>query len=119
MVKRDGFARSIRRPTGHDSRQDSCPVHDESEQPIMQRIVIVGLGLIGGSVGLTLRRWAEERRGEGGKPLEVIGFDANLDQQRAAEKLGAVDRGAWELAKAAREADVVVLATPVNGMREV
>ena len=85
----------------------------------MQRVLIVGLGLIGGSIGLALRRWSEERKVDGRKPLEVIGFDPNLDHQRAAEKLGAVDKGAWDLAKAAREADVVVLATPVNSMREV
>jgi prephenate dehydrogenase len=85
----------------------------------MQRVLIVGLGLIGGSIGLALRRWAEERKVDGRGPLEVIGFDPNLDQQRAAERLGAVDRGAWDLAKAAREADIVVLATPVTAMRDV
>jgi prephenate dehydrogenase len=85
----------------------------------MQRVLIVGLGLIGGSIGLALRRWADERKIDGRKPLEVVGFDPNLDQQRAAERLGAVDRGAWDLAKAAREADVVILATPVAAMREV
>jgi len=85
----------------------------------MQRVLIVGLGLIGGSVGLALRRWAEERKSDGRRPLEVVGFDPNLDQQRAAEKLGAIDRGAWDLAKSAREADVVVVATPVRSMRQV
>ena len=85
----------------------------------MQRVLIVGLGLIGGSIGLALRRWSEERKVDGRKPLEIIGFDPNLDHQRAAEKLGAVDQGAWDLAKAARDADIVVLATPVNGMRDV
>jgi prephenate dehydrogenase len=85
----------------------------------MQRILIVGLGLIGGSIGIALRRWADERKVDGRRPLEVIGFDLNLDHQRAAEKLGAVDRGAWDLTKAVREADVVILATPVNSMREI
>src|SRR5829696_6040748 len=83
----------------------------------MQRVLIVGLGLIGSSIGLALRRWSEERKVDGRKPLEVIGFDPNLDHQRAAEKLGAVDKGAWDLSKAARDADVVILATPVNSMR--
>lgn len=85
----------------------------------MQRVLIVGLGLIGGSIGLALRRWAEERKIDGRKPLEVTGFDPNLDHQRAAERLGAVDKGAWDLTKAVREADIVVLATPVNAMNEV
>jgi prephenate dehydrogenase len=85
----------------------------------MQRVLIVGLGLIGGSIGLALRRWSEEHAADGRRPLEVMGFDTNLDHQRAAEKLGAIDRGAWDLTKAARDADVVILATPVNGLREV
>ncbi|MFN8592351.1 MAG: prephenate dehydrogenase [Thermomicrobiales bacterium] len=85
----------------------------------MQRILIVGLGLIGGSIGLALRRWSEERKTDGRAPLTITGFDPNLDHQRAAEKMGAIDRGAWDLAKAAREADVVVLATPVLAMRDV
>src|ERR1700754_1142934 len=84
----------------------------------MQRVLIVGLGLIGGSIGLALRRWSEEHKVDNRKPLEVVGFDPNLDHQRAAEKMGAVDKGAWDLAKAAREADVVVLAMPVVAMRE-
>jgi prephenate dehydrogenase len=85
----------------------------------MQRVLIVGLGLIGGSIGLALRRWSDERKTDGRAPLEVTGFDTNLDHQRAAEKMGAVDRGAWDLAKAAREADIVVVATPVLAMREI
>jgi prephenate dehydrogenase len=85
----------------------------------MQRILIVGLGLIGGSIGLALRRWSEDHKLDGRKPLEVLGFDPNLDHQRVAEKMGAIDRGAWDLAKAAREADVVVVATPVTAMRDV
>ena len=85
----------------------------------MQRVLIVGLGLVGGSIGLALRRWSEERKVDGRKPLEVIGLDPNLDQQRAAEKLGAIDKGAWDLSKAARDADVILLATPVNSMRDV
>jgi prephenate dehydrogenase len=85
----------------------------------MQRILIVGLGLIGGSIGLALRRWSEERKTDGRAPLEITGFDTNLDHQRAAEKMGAVDRGAWDLAKAARDADIVIVATPVLAMRDV
>lgn len=85
----------------------------------MQRVLIVGLGLIGGSIGLALRKWSDERKVDGQKPLEITGFDPNLDHQRAAEKMGAVDRGAWDLPKAARDADIVVLATPVNAVRDV
>ena len=84
----------------------------------MQRVLIVGLGLIGGSIGLALRRWSEERKVDGRKPLEVIGFDPNLDHQRAAENSGPSTR-APGISPRRRDADVVVLATPVNSMRVV
>jgi prephenate dehydrogenase len=50
--------------------------------------------------------------------LEVVGFDTDLDQQHDAKKIGAVDRAEWELAKAIRNADVVVICTPVRAIRE-
>ena len=84
----------------------------------MQRVTIIGLGLIGGSIGLGLRRWSETN-GEGGKPaLEVTGFDSDLDQQHYAQKIKAVDRTAWDLAKAVRDADLVIVCTPVGAMEE-
>ena len=84
----------------------------------MQRVTIIGLGLVGGSIGLGLRRWAETN-GSGGRPaLDVTGFDTDLEQQGYAQKVKAVDRTAWDLAKGVQEADVVVVATPVAAMRE-
>jgi prephenate dehydrogenase len=85
----------------------------------MQRVAIVGLGLIGGSIGLGLRRWSEQNGKGGDGALEVIGFDTDLDQQHYAKKIGAVDRAEWELGKAIRDADIVVVCTPVRAIREV
>jgi prephenate dehydrogenase len=85
----------------------------------MQRVAIVGLGLIGGSIGMGLRRWSEQN-GKGGEgALEVAGFDTDLDQQHYAKKIGAVDRAEWELSKAIRDADLVVICTPVRAIKEV
>lgn len=84
----------------------------------MQRVTIVGLGLIGGSVGLGLRRWAASNSSGGQAALDVTGFDTDLEQQGHAQKMKAVDRTAWDLAKAVKEADVVVVATPVAAMRD-
>ena len=84
----------------------------------MQRVTIVGLGLVGGSIGLGLRRWAETNAGGGRPALEITGFDTDLEQQGYAQKIKAVDRGAWDLAKAVQDADLVVLATPVAAMEE-
>src|SRR3954447_17195390 len=86
----------------------------------MQRVTIVGLGLIGGSIGMGLRNWSSNRTkgDEDGGPLEIVGFDTDLDQQGMAKKVGAVDRAEWELAKAVRGADLVIVATPVRAMHE-
>ncbi|MFM9106161.1 MAG: prephenate dehydrogenase [Chloroflexota bacterium] len=85
----------------------------------MQRVTIIGLGLIGGSIGLGLRRWASAN-GSGGRPaLEVVGFSTNLDKQSRAERMKAVDRTAWDLPKAVEGADLVIIATPVMAMEEV
>ena len=85
----------------------------------MQRVAIIGLGLIGGSIGLALKRWSQENGKAGQAALEVIGFDTDLEQQNYAKKVNAVDRAEWNLAKAIQSADVVVLCTPVGAMREV
>ena len=85
----------------------------------MQRIAIVGLGLIGGSMGLGLRQWSRSQVRDGSAPLEVIGFDTNLDHQQHAKKIGAVDRAEWKLSNAVSNADIVVIATPVATMQEV
>ncbi len=84
----------------------------------MQRVAIIGLGLIGGSIGLGLRKWSSENAKGTEQALEIIGFDADIDQQQYAKKLNAVDRAEWDLVKAVRDADVVVVAVPVLAMKE-
>lgn len=70
---------------------------------MIERIAIVGTGLIGASVGLALRR----ARFEG----EIVGVDANAAEVATAVEMGAVSRaGGFEDAV---DADVVVLAVPV------
>jgi prephenate dehydrogenase len=69
-------------------------------------LALVGVGLIGGSIGLAARR-----RGAAG---HVIGCDrdwAALDHALAA---GILDRACDEPVEAAREADLVVVCTPVD-----
>jgi len=73
---------------------------------MIERIAIVGTGLIGASVGLALKA-----NGFGGK---IIGFDANADELATALSLGAVDEAlASREAVLASGADVIVLCTPV------
>lgn len=74
----------------------------------MNKIVIYGVGLIGGSFALALRR--------AGVAREVVGFGRSRATLEAAIQLGIIDRiGEHETAEVA-DADVVLLATPVAQM---
>jgi prephenate dehydrogenase len=68
--------------------------------------VIVGVGLIGGSIGLALRA----RR----LASHVIGVGRNAVSLEQAVRLGAIDRGATDLDSAASSADLIIVCTPVN-----
>jgi prephenate dehydrogenase len=76
----------------------------EASEPPFRTIVIVGVGLIGGSVGLAARaRWPE---------VDVLGVDRR-EALREALSYGAVTRMATSLDEAVAVADLVVLAAPV------
>lgn len=76
----------------------------------MEKLSILGLGLIGGSVGLGLKAAKFES-------LEIWGFDREWGVGPRAQKAGAVDRYAGSAAAAVRDAAVVVIATPVLAAR--
>ncbi len=84
----------------------------------MQKVTIVGLGLIGSSIGLGLRNWASNE-GKRAAVLEVTGFDLDLDHQNYSKKIKAVDHTEWDLTKSVRDADLVVLAVPPLAVRDV
>lgn len=72
-------------------------------------VTIVGVGLIGGSMGLALK--------EKGLAKKVIGVDGNPVHAQQALERGLIDE--WnDLDTAIRNADLVVLAIPVNGVEE-
>jgi prephenate dehydrogenase len=83
----------------------------------MIRISIIGLGLIGASLGMALRS-ADAKESPLGE-LEVTGWDR--DQQAVKEARGrlAIDREARSLAECVREAQIIVVATPVQAVREI
>lgn len=69
-------------------------------------LTIIGVGLIGGSIGLAARR-----RGLAQRILGVGHREASLEQAR---RLGAIDQGFLELPPAVADADLVVFCTPVQ-----
>ena len=70
-----------------------------------ERIAIVGVGLIGGSTALALKR--------AGMVGEVIGVGRNTASLNAAMRLGVIDR-ALAITEAAAISDCILIATPVR-----
>jgi chorismate mutase len=71
----------------------------------VNRVAIVGLGQIGGSLGLALGHAGGWHR---------VGFDSRASARRAALELGAVDETARSLAAACAGAALAVVAVPVD-----
>ena len=74
------------------------------------RLVVVGLGLIGGSFAKGMR--------EKGLFDEVVGVDLDAESRRLAVELGVVDRCETELAAACQGAAVIQLAVPILAMEK-
>jgi prephenate dehydrogenase len=73
------------------------------------RIALVGVGLIGGSIGLAAR----ERLGS-----SVTGYDSNPDALAVARERGAIDRPASSIAEAVADAEAVFVAVPVGALAD-
>jgi prephenate dehydrogenase len=71
------------------------------------KIAVLGVGLIGGSIGLAARRRLD---------AEVVGSGRSPERLARAVELGAIDRGAGSLAEACEGADVVFCAGPVAAL---
>ncbi len=76
---------------------------------MFNRVAIIGLGLIGGSIGLALRKAKAAQ--------QVVGYDLSRGASNQARKVGAIDQSYAALADAVRGAELIVLATPVGAMR--
>jgi prephenate dehydrogenase len=73
-------------------------------------VAIVGVGLIGGSIGLAIR----ERR----LAQKIIGVGRRQTSLDAARKIGAIDHGVTNLANGVADAQLIVVATPVDLIAE-
>jgi prephenate dehydrogenase len=72
------------------------------------RVAIVGVGLIGGSLALALRR--------AGVVSTIVAVDRDLQALERAAALGVIDQAAESVSEAARGADLVVIALPVRAI---
>jgi 3-phosphoshikimate 1-carboxyvinyltransferase len=82
----------------------------QSAAPLIGRLVVVGLGLIGGSFAKGLK--------ESGLCREVVGVDLDPQSRKLAVELGVVDRCEDNLAAACVGADVIQLAVPILAMEK-
>ncbi|HEX8348427.1 MAG TPA: prephenate dehydrogenase [Hymenobacter sp.] len=71
-------------------------------------VTVIGIGLIGGSLALSLRQT--------GVATHVIGVDRDPENQRKALELSLVDETTDDLAYAVRRSDLVVVAVPMDAM---
>src|SRR2546425_4896615 len=76
---------------------------------MFHRVAIIGLGLIGGSIGLALHKAKAAP--------QITGYDLAKGISNQARKIGAIDQPYSALADAVRGAELVILATPVGAMR--
>lgn len=80
----------------------------------MDKITIIGLGLVGNSIGMGLKRAAA------GTDTQVVGFDPDRTLEDAAlRRHHSVDSIAPDLETAVRAASLVILSTPASAVREV
>jgi len=80
-------------------------------QPAFRKVVIFGIGLIGGSFALALRRTNAVG--------EVVGFGRSAATLEQALQFGLIDRIGDDVAREVRDADLILLATPVAQMAEI
>lgn len=73
---------------------------------LFDSLTVVGVGLIGGSVGLAAKARAATRR--------VVGVGRHSASLARARELGAIDEFTTDLAAGVRSADVVVFCSPVD-----
>jgi cyclohexadieny/prephenate dehydrogenase len=78
---------------------------------IYERVALIGLGLIAGSMAHAMRR--------GGLAAEIVGTARSAETREIAAEIGLVDRVVETAAQAAEGADLVVLAVPVGAMEAV
>jgi len=73
---------------------------------VIRRLAIVGVGLLGGSVAKAARARGLE--------AEIVGIGRDAGRLEAARRDGALDHVTTDLAEGVRDADLVVLASPVG-----
>ena len=91
------------------SQLETCVLTPETRRVRWKKITLVGVGLLGGSLGMALRK----RRLAG----SVVGFVRRAASVTECEGLGAVHVATRDLRRAVEGAELIVLCTPIAQMR--
>ena len=75
------------------------------------RVFVIGLGLIGGSLALCIKK----EHGD----ATIVGFDINSEQARLAKMLGVIDEIAEDINSGAINANLIIISAPVNETEEI
>lgn len=76
---------------------------------MIKKVLVIGLGLIGGSMALAIRQ---------SKKAIIAGYDINKSSIEQAISLGVIDYGTT-IDKGAKDADLIILATPVDIIQKI
>lgn len=74
-------------------------------RPLFNKVVLIGVGLIGGSFALSLKK--------ANAVTHIVGLDRHLTLLAAAKRLGIIDSFTENMALAVADADLIMIATPV------
>ena len=75
-------------------------------------IAIVGVGLIGGSIGLALKSKVKSQK------LKIIGIGRKIERLKLAKKIGAVDEITTDIKEGVKNADIIFVCLPVGLIAE-
>ena len=78
---------------------------------MIKQLTIFGVGLIGGSLALALRK--------AGTCEKIVGCSRSLDHLQKAKNLGAIDEFTLDPKQAVAQADIVLLAVPMGAMESI
>jgi prephenate dehydrogenase len=74
-------------------------------RPLLNKVVLIGVGLIGGSFALSLKKAQAVSH--------IVGLDRHLTYLETAKRLGIIDSFTDDMSGAVADADLIVIATPV------
>src|SRR5205814_338818 len=107
-ARRPSWPTSSRSTCGSSRQRPLWPARNSPGSDARMRVAVIGVGLIGGSIGLAAREHLPD--------AEVAGFDAEPGVLEAARELGAVDLAAGSVAEALEGAAACFLCAPVGAL---